>query len=247
MKGERFWEIDALRGVAIALMIAFHVMIDLDFIGAYDFGLSEEFWFFAPRLIAATFIFLVGLSLYISYSRAAKNRKSHLFRKYLLRGLKIFGLGMVITAVTCMYMPDLAIVFGVLHFIGVAVIIAYPFMRLGRWNDYLPLGAMLLLVGLMLQMVTVSFPWLIWLGIPPASFQTLDYFPLLTWFGVVLIGMYFGNLLYKGGKRVLKIRNNRSLPIRFLSFLGRHSLLIYFLHQPVILAVLCLLLGRLYF
>jgi uncharacterized membrane protein len=241
MKGKRFWEVDALRGVAIMLMVAFHIMFDLDFIGAFSFGLSKEFWFFAPRLIAAMFIFLVGLSLYISYSRAAKKYEGRrLFAKYLMRGLKIFGLGMIITAVTWIYMPDFAIVFGVLHFIGKATIMAYPLMRLGRWNEYLSLGALLLLVGSMLLMTTVSFPWLLWLGLPPAGFQTLDYFPLLAWFGVVLMGMYFGNLLYKGGKRVLRIRDNQSLPVRFFSFLGRHSLLIYFLHQPVILAIIYL-------
>ena len=90
---QRFWEVDAARGVAIAMMVVYHLMYDLDYFGGYDIESTSGFWArFADT--AGTFLFLVGVSLAISYSRASAARPGRsLFGKYLLRGIRIFATG----------------------------------------------------------------------------------------------------------------------------------------------------------
>ena len=86
------------------------------------------------------------------------------------------------------------------------------------------------------------FPWLLWLGLKPFGFQSFDYFPMLPWFGVILLGVFAGNLLYPNGKRAFRFPNFPPNPlVRLLTFLGRHSLVIYFLHVPVLVAAVLLL------
>jgi uncharacterized membrane protein len=132
-------------------------------------------------------------------------------------------------------------VFGVLHCIGLSIILAYPLIRF-RFPA-LVLGILCIIVGLvLLTTVTVDYPWLLWLGVVPMNFVTLDYFPLLPWFGVVLIGIFLGNSLYKNNTRTLPLNDySKFSAICGLCFLGRHSLIIYLLHQLVIIGLLYLI------
>ncbi|HQY95001.1 heparan-alpha-glucosaminide N-acetyltransferase domain-containing protein, partial [Caldilinea sp.] len=101
-KRVRFWEIDALRGVAIITMIVYHTMWDLWYWRVLpDVVLWEGFWKYWQRFTAGTFLILVGVSLTLVYrrERAQHGPEARLFPKFLLRGLKIFGLGMIITLV----------------------------------------------------------------------------------------------------------------------------------------------------
>jgi uncharacterized membrane protein len=231
----RFWEIDFLRGFAVVMMITFHFFFDLNYFDNYSFNLQYGFWWFFARITASIFIFLVGLSLTISYSRAIKERKD-LLMKYLYRGLKIFSWGLIITLITWVFFRQEFIVFGILHFIGLAIILAYFFLRFRLAN--LLLGAVFILIGIYLQGFVFAFPWLLWLGFMPQSFYTFDYFPILPWFGLVLLGLFLGNTLYPNGKRRFKIREIKNPAIGLFCFLGRHSLLIYLIHQPILIALL---------
>lgn len=239
MKRERFWEIDALRGIAIIMMVAFHAVFDMAFFLGFRVTTDTAFWYFFPRIIASVFLLLVGVSLTISYRRASLWGASPL-RKFLLRGAKIFSLGLAITAFTMLAFPQEPILFGVLHFIGLAIIICYPLLR--HPAAVPPIAALLFAAGLFLNTITVQFPYLFWLGLAPAGFQTLDYFPLLPWLGVALAGVALGNRLYKEGKRGFHLQDHsKNIAVRPLAFLGRHSLLVYFLHQPLLVALLLLI------
>ncbi len=80
-----------------------------------------------------------------------------------------------------------------------------------------------------------------WLGLAPERLTSVDYYPLIPWFGVVLMGVFLGNLLYPGHARRFLFPNwSAVLPIRWLAFLGQHSLMIYLVHQPIIMAMLSL-------
>lgn len=230
---KRFWEIDFLRGTAITLMIFFNYAFTLRYFGIYSLEGGWGFWWLFPRLIAGTFIFLAGISLTLSHSAA----KDTGFKKYLLRGLKIFGYGLAITLATRLCLKSGFVVFGILHLIGVSIMLAYPLLRHRDLN--LILGALVIAAGCFLSGFAFNLPWLVWLGFVPAGFYTIDYFPLLPWFGVMLIGIAFGNLLYPGGKRGFRVAEAANVPpMMILSLLGRHSLLIYLAHQPALLAVL---------
>jgi uncharacterized membrane protein len=237
---ERFWEIDLFRGVAIILMVSFHILFDLRFFGFPGIRLSESFWYYAPRFIATLFILLVGVSLSISYSRSKRSAQGAvLFHKYLSRGAGIFFWGMVITLVTWFFFRDEYIIFGILHLIGLSIVLAYPF--LGMRYRSLFLGIACIAAGMYLEGMTFSFPYLMFLGFIPKGFTTLDYFPLLPWFGVVLIGVFLGNTMYCCNKRMFSIKDHSNNIIAApLCYAGRHSLAIYLLHQPVIVIFLYL-------
>lgn len=246
-KGSRFWEIDVLRGVAIVMMIVYHLMFDLAFFGIYPIDLWSLPILVFLYPIGTLFLILVGVSLTISYGRA-QNRLSRwqLRRKFIVRGLFIFAGGMVITLATWIVLPHEFIIFGVLHCIGISIILAYPFIEL-RYTSLL-LGIISIISGIyLLSSVTVGFPWLLWAGFVPQGFVTLDYFPLLPWFGVVLIGIVIGQTFYHGYTRKFSIRDySDKKVVKGISFLGRHSLLIYFIHQPIILGLLALAGARIF-
>lgn len=234
---ERFWEIDFFRGVAVILMIIFNYAFALHYFGIYDFDLGFLFWWLFPRLIAGAFIFIAGLSIWLSYSRL-KDKKTA-YKKYISRGLKIFSLGILITLITFSFIPSSFVVFGILHFVGLAIIISPFFLKLSR--KYLLIAAFTsLIVGIYLQNFSVSFPWLLWLGFVPENFSSIDYFPFFPWFGIFLLGLYSSSFLYN--RRRLFKAPKEPASSKFFSLLGRNSLIIYMLHQPV-LAIVLLLLG----
>lgn len=235
---ERFWEIDFTRGTALVMMLISNFVTDLQFFAGYT-NFSEFWWWFA-RIIAFIFIFLVGLSLSISYARAKQEGKNK-FSKYLKRGLFIFGLGLLITAVTFLFLGKDYVRFGVLHLIGLSIILAYPFLRWKRGIAFVS-GLKLVATGVVLELFTINSGALIWLGLTTSNFASVDYFPLLPWFGVVLIGLYFGKVWYENGKRTFMLKHEvkKSNPI---CFLGRNTLWIYLIHQPIFIVILHFLLG----
>ncbi|WP_292517734.1 heparan-alpha-glucosaminide N-acetyltransferase [Methanoculleus sp.] len=240
MPGERYREIDVARGIAVVTMILFHSAFDLNFFGVLPLNVSGGLLRMLAYLTASTFIFLVGLSFTISYARASERLAGRdLTLKYVRRGLTIFGYGLVITAVTWLFLPSVYIVFGILHFIGIAILLAPLFARFSAQNLIIASIACLI-AGYATNAVPGPWP-LLWLGIHPESFASLDYVPLLPWFGLVLAGMACGSLFYPGGRRGFALPAARPAFSAPLEFLGRHSLLIYFLHQPLILLVIALL------
>jgi len=236
----RFWEIDFLRGIAVIMMIVFHFLFDLNYFGVYQTQIGSGFWWVFARATATIFIFLVGVSLALSYSRVRNLPSRRISAKYILRGLRIFIYGLLITLATWIFLENGTVFFGVLHFIGMAIILSRPFMDRKILN--LTLGIAIICAGIYIQSLSISFPWLLWLGFKPVSFYTLDYFPLLPWLGVVLIGIFFGKVIYPEGKRLGKSSPApaRSSLIAPFCFLGKNSMVIYLLHQPVLIAVIYL-------
>ena len=239
---KRFWEIDFFRGIAIVMMVIYHSVYDLSSFGHYNINATSGFWLYFARITANIFIFLVGTSLYVSYIKTEKiiKNKRALYVKYLERGLKIFCWGLVITGVTWFLFGKGYVIFGILHLIGISIIIAFPFLKLRFWN--FPLGIFCIILGLYLKGLTFNFPWFLWLGIKPVNFYSVDYFPLLPWFGVILLGIFFGNLLYADGSRKFIFPDfSHFTIIKCFSFLGKHSLFLYLIHQPLIIAIIYLL------
>jgi uncharacterized membrane protein len=220
-------------------MILYHFSYDLAYFGLFDVGFFRSgIGLNAARLIGGTFIFLAGLSLTLSYRRAEASRSSGrgLFWKYLGRGLRIFAYGLAITFLTWMFLPKEMIVFGILHLIGASIILAYPFLGLKLPN--VALGAACIATGLYLHGFHNS--WLVWLGTRP-NFFMLDYWPIFPWFGVILLGVFAGNALYGDGRKREASPSLRPPAVRPLAFLGRHSLLVYLVHQPILVTALILL------
>jgi Predicted membrane protein len=172
------------------------------------------------------------------------------------RGIFIFAVGLLITAATWIYPHDGAILFGVLHLIGVSTILAIPFLVGGtkdktieneaqisekkrEKNPFLiglPLAVGIAVIALSKVVEKMSGPiWMVPLGIHSYGFYALDYEPLIPWFGVVLIGIAIGFWIYPKGERRFSVFGEESKILKGFSWIGRHSLGVYLAHQPVIL------------
>ena len=234
----RFIELDIIRGCAIVSMIFLHFLWDLDYFGLVT--LDENIYQF-NKMISTVFFLMVGICLAITINKRQISSKQTAARHLLFRGLWIFGIGMIITVITLIFMPDRPILFGVLHCIGFSIILSVPFLKFKSYN--IVFAAVIILAGFIVGLYPVENPTIIHLAIgfhqSDISRYTIDYFPLLPWFGISLLGVALGNWLYKDGKRQFLIPDIFEYkPVSIVSWLGKHSLLIYLLHQPVIAGVL---------
>jgi uncharacterized membrane protein len=228
---KRFWEIDLVRTIALVGLLNFHTHEVLYYFDLIHNPLRYGVWYWVRLVNAGLFIFPAGVALTIAYSRGKR------MSGFMLRGLKIFGLGMVITLLSWLFVPGAYVRFGILHFFGIAFILAPFFLRFRYIN--LIIGAAMMAIGIYLleQRVLVDFPWLLWLGLRPHGFRTLDYFPLLPWFGLFLAGMFFGKVLYPQGNRRFNIPEISNPIASAVMLLGRHPLVVYIAHLPVLIGV----------
>jgi uncharacterized membrane protein len=230
--------VDAARGVAIGMMVVYHLMYDLDYFGGYPIESTSGFWARFADATASAFLFLVGVSLAISYARASAGHPGRsLFGKYLLRGIRIFAYGIALTLVFLVFGMGV-VAFGILHLIGVSIILAYPFLRYRFANLFLGLSLVAAGVYMRIEGLSSQSPWLLPFGVVPENLVMPDYRPLLPWFGVVLLGVFAGNVVYGGLRRPALFAGKAPAVARPLLPLGRNSLFVYLIHQPILIALL---------
>lgn len=217
-------------------MIIYHTAYDLYAVFGLKFDFNSAFWNGFQLFICCSFIIIAGIS-----ARLTKNSLKH--------GLVVFGAGMLMTAGTYFFMPELVIWFGVLHFLGISMIIYY-FLRKPVEKAPVLLSSVISLTlyfclrGLSSGRIffgNVLVPrefyftdWLAPLGLPTAGFSSADYFPLIPWFFLFFFGCFIG--------KIFKERDVPSFMMKkhggFLCSAGSNTLIIYVLHQPVIYALL---------
>jgi len=237
----RYREIDLVRGIAILMMVLFHTLFDLSFFRIFPIEISLGFWRYFAFATASLFLLIVGISLTISRARAASKKSGYqLALKFVYRGAGIFLLGLLVTVFTWLFLKEGFIVFGILHLIGISIMISPLFFRFKKFN-IVP-GFLFLAIGF-LFIPMIGPIWLLPLGIHPATFWSVDYEPIFPWFGIVLIGMGLGELLYPEGVKRFTIPQIPEIFMRPLAFVGRHSLLIYLVHQPIIILVIAAVTG----
>ncbi|MBI2707625.1 MAG: DUF1624 domain-containing protein [Proteobacteria bacterium] len=231
-------EVDLIRGIAVVLMVMFHLSYDLKVFAKLSFDLPTWYWRWVPELIAPPFFFIVGLSLWLSFKRQSISSS---FSVVMKKGLKLCLIAIGITLSTALFMPpNYIIYFGVIHCIATCIVMSYPFLRNRRYNFIL--GLLFIVIGITLLRFRFPFPWFLWLGFWPESGITGgDWYPLLPWFGVVLFGIAAGEKLYpplQDPQSLLSAMWARNRIICGLSFLGRHSLFIYLIHQPLFVGII---------
>lgn len=223
----RIWEIDLFRGVAILLMVTFHFLYDLAEFFHLPLDYQQGLIYYTGKGAAILFILIAGISSLFTASN-------------LRRGVKVFLWGFVIYLVVETVLPGSNIIFGILQFLGTCILLA-PLFR-GLPSPFLAvLGATILLTGRYTGTLTLSHNWLVWLGLKPENFFSVDYYPLCPWLGVFLWGMSLGKTFYSSRQSLFPHSLLPFHPLgRSLQLLGRHSLTIYLVHQPVILSLLYL-------
>ncbi len=219
----RIEQVDVLRGVAIVLMVIYHFIFDM-----YLFGMAEVDLYGLPlllfqRSIGALFLLLVGVSIVLSQG---KNRDG--YAHHAKRGLRLAAAAALITAATWIYPHEGFIRFGIIHMIALSTFIAPLFLRLGKLNIFI--GLAIILAGMQTHYTNID--WIFWLGPIRYDYMAFDHYSMVPWFGIVLIGLELGKRIdsWKGFVPVNGI----------LSFLGRNSLLIYLIHQPLLIGALLL-------
>jgi uncharacterized membrane protein len=228
---QRLLLIDALRGIAIAMMVAFHFCFDLSYFGLADFNFYEDsFWLNARTLILSSFLFLVGVSLVLA------TRSGLILTRYLRRLGYLLAAALLVSVATWWMFAERFVFFGVLHFIALASVLGLLFVRAGWLN--LVLGVALILAANRYQSPWFDEPGRRWIGLMTHKPPTEDYVPLLPWFGVVLLGIFAGPAMRRLARRWQP--PSAASPLDWLAFAGRHSLLIYLLHQPMLMGALVL-------
>jgi uncharacterized membrane protein len=237
----RYGEIDLVRGIAIIMMILFHMVFDLYFFRIFPVDVSFGFWRYFALATASLFLLIVGISLTISRARVASTKSGYqLALKFVYRGAGIFLLGLLVTLCTWLFLKEGFIVFGILHLIGISIIISPLFFRFKKIN--IVLGFLCIFIGFIFA--TMNGPiWLLPIGIHPATFWSVDFEPIFPWFGIVLIGMGLGEFLYPEGVRRFTLPQIPKIFMKPLAFMGRHSLIIYLVHQPIIILLIAAVTG----
>ena len=231
----RLAAIDALRGLAIVAMVAFHLSFDLALFRLARFDFEHDlFWIAARAAIVTTFMGLVGVSLVLAARQGVP--PSRRWRRVAL----IAACALAVSAASYALFPRTWIRFGILHAIALASVIAWPLVRHPRVA--LGLGLAIVAAGILVAHPAFDAPALQWIGfttVPPA---TEDYVPLFPWLGVTMIGIAIGDALARRSFSPLEPPGRAPVALRWL---GRHSLAIYMVHQPLMIGALALMLGRL--
>lgn len=244
--GKRLHTIDSIRGITLLSMILYHLCWDLVYIA----GIQLDFYVKKPgfiwqQSICWSFILISGFCVAIS-------------NHPIVRGLVVSLCGFIITAVTYFFLPEDIIIFGVLTFHGSAMIITgllLPILEMIHPAVLLALSAFFFTITRNISAGFIGFPganiitvprsyyanyFTTYLGFPFPSFYSTDYFALLPWIFLFWCGFALARLLRMPKKGTLLLKRPFYILIPGISFIGKHSLIVYMLHQPILYALVML-------
>lgn len=217
----RYPLIDATRGVAIVAMVVFHLAWDLYFLGFSDLDVSVDPWWTAfQKGIVSSFLVLAGVSLWLGHGAGIR------WRRFWRREAVLAAAAMAVSIGTYLAFGDYFAYFGILHALALFSLLALPFLRLPAAATA-AVGVAIIVLPLLFTHPAMRERWLSWIGFWPISPATADIVPVFPWLGVLLLGL--------AAAKALTGRRFWTLPApTWLSWLGRWSLVIYLVHQPVL-------------
>ncbi|HET7260662.1 MAG TPA: heparan-alpha-glucosaminide N-acetyltransferase [Casimicrobiaceae bacterium] len=222
--------LDQARGIAIVAMVAYHFCFDLRYFGLLRANFEYDLrWLTARTLILSSFLAIAGVSAVLA-ERAHPGS-----RRWLRHVGVIAAAALLVSAGSWLMFPQTWIWFGVLHGIAVSLVLARPLV--GRPRTAALAGVAVIVLGLTLKDALFDNRMLGWLGFMTAKPPTEDYVPLFPWAGVLLLGVAVGHLLVRTRFAALAwLARTPSV----LGQLGRHSLAVYLVHQPILIGALWL-------
>ncbi len=232
--------LDAARAVALAGMVVFHFVFDLQFFGVLPMGTaSSGGWSVLAHVVAGSFISIAGFSLVIAHPHGVR------WPAFGRRLLTIGVAALLVSAATYAMMPGFFVYFGILHAIATFSVLGLAFLRAPVW--LLVVTAMAVFFGAdLLRSESFNAPALWWLGLSTEIAPSVDYEPLFPWFAVFLSGIVLGRLATASGwlHRAARYAPPQMRgPSAWALWAGRHTLLLYLVHQPVLFALIWVGLG----
>ncbi|MDN3638683.1 heparan-alpha-glucosaminide N-acetyltransferase [Simiduia curdlanivorans] len=215
--------VDLIRTLAIVLMVVFHFIYDLRSFGYVAWDIPDGAGWKQFRYVILTLFFIcVGIGL------AYVHGKQTQWRGFLRRFMQVSVGAALVTAMSLVMFPKNWIYFGVLHFIALASLLALPLARrpqVALWFGLLFIAAF--------NMGWISSRWpFIYIGQWLPSYAN-DFVPIIPWFGVVCLGIFLGHSrwLARDPLGMIKLKRWQAWP-------GKHSLLVYLIHQPILIGLL---------
>ncbi|WP_339761756.1 heparan-alpha-glucosaminide N-acetyltransferase [uncultured Hoeflea sp.] len=222
--------VDAARGAAIAGVVLFHLVWDLEFTGLISGIAFHPLWLAFGRLLAGSFMFLAGVSLVLAHGALLRART--FFRRFAI----IVVAALAITIVTWLTFPGSFVYFGILHSIAVASLLGVVFLKLPA-SAGLFAGLAILALPWYISLPAFDPRWLAWIGLSANPPLSNDFVPVFPWAGITLLGISFAKVVDISKSWMASAGADNAFFAR-LGWLGRHSLPIYLLHQPVMLAII---------
>lgn len=228
---QRFDRLDALRGLAIVWMAAYHFGFDLNHFGLLQprqFPNSNPVWVANRTAILSLFLFCAG------FGQALALQAAQGWPRFWRRWAQVAGCALAVSAGSALVFPRSFIFFGVLHALALMLVLARLLapLRAALW----PLALAALVLPALWRHPVFNAPWLSWTGLVTHKPVTEDYVPLLPWFGVLLAGLAAGQWVLANRRHWVAGGVPRTLAP--LALLGRWSLSFYMVHQPVFFALL---------
>ena len=229
-RGVRVDGLDALRGAAIVAMTVYHFCFDLRYFGVTRSDFEHDWrWLTARTLILSSFLLIAGVSMVLARRNTAADARW--WRHVAI----VAGAALLVSVASWLVFPRSYIWFGVLHAIAVSLLIARPFVD--RPIVAMTVGIVVIIVGVAWAHPMFDNRALGVVGFMTHKPTTEDYVPLFPWTGVLLLGIAVGHAL---ARRQFAMLAPLARAPRTLRWMGRHSLVIYLLHQPLMLGMLAL-------
>ncbi|NLP14431.1 MAG: DUF1624 domain-containing protein [Clostridium sp.] len=223
---KRVWEIDMLRGILVVFLIILHTIFDLEFFYNIPLGYNTGFIYIFGRIVATSFILISGISTVFS-------------RNSFKRGMIVLSTALFVTLATYFFDNEYFVIFGILHLLGICIMVS-PLLKKLSYTWLFILSILLALSYLVIPYVKTTHNFFFIFGIHNGEISSSDYYPILPWAWVFVLGIALGKILYREKKSIFKF----SVKENPLNFLGRYSLWIYVIHQPVILLLLTVIMGQ---
>ena len=233
----RIEELDIARAIALVAMAVFHFTFDLELFGIAPPGtMHTTFWRGFAMLTAGSFILIAGLSL-----RLAHPGRIH-WRSFLKRFAKVALAAALVTGATYVFIPQGFVYYGILHSIALSSVVGLAVLRFPVWALVLLAGFVTWLPATFRSEIFTA-PWLYWTGLSPTIPYTVDFEPFFPWFAPFVLGIALVSLAEHRGmlQRLRGAAPRTSRLARAAIWAGRHSLLVYLVHQPVLIALTWLL------
>ena len=229
---QRIALLDVARGIALVAMAIYHFAWDLEFFGwLLPSTTLTGGWLYFARSIATSFLFLVGVSLVLAHQHNIR------WRSFGKRFAQIAGAALLISIATWFAVPNGFIFFGILHAIALFSLFGLLFVR-AHWGVMALAGLLVLVINWTVAHPIFAEPALWWVGLAPVAPPANDYVPTFPWLAPVLFGMATSKWLRNRNlwSKIAAQEVPQTLE-RPLSFFGRHSLVFYLAHQPILIGI----------